>query len=75
MTIAQQKTVPGLWEDWYRSANQFVTSDRFTESAVVTDLIRTQFRMLDALVALHAGCAESVCPDLQALRRVMGDTP
>jgi len=71
---SEMTPVPDLWERWYHKTNQFVTSDRFTESGVVADLIRAQFRMLDALVALHVGCAESVCPDLQALRRTMEAT-
>lgn len=61
-----------LWEDWYMHANNYVKA---IDSGVTADFCRVQFQMLDAVVANHAGCDEHLCPDKQALRRILEVLP
>ena len=64
-----------MWNDWFQQANAFVAGPNYAESGAVSDLIRAQFQMLDAIVAHHAGCEERLCPDKQTIRRVIGGLP
>lgn len=58
-----------LWERWYQGVNGLVTSAVDPSPSVATDIIRTQFQMLDALVGHHAGCPERFCVEKAILRR------
>lgn len=62
-----------LWDSWYRGTNAVATND--DTPIGVADVLRTQQRMLDAIVAAHASCPESICPVKQAIRLVLEATP
>ena len=62
-----------MWEDWYRGTNAFAQSDDIPSPAAA--VMRTQFQMLDAIVAAHMGCAEQVCIEKKAIRRVLEVQP
>ena len=62
-----------LWEQWYRGTNEVVKRD--DTPLVLGDILRTQFQLLDAVVARHMSCAEELCGDKQAIRRILEATP